>query len=102
MLINIGEKYMVVFLQPDSADPNGYQSIRLRFFGGSGNGGDYDYDLNEMERGNRSILIGRGPECNVKLNDKLLSKVQCHVRAEVADEQQQGRGNMQWILYDGF
>jgi predicted component of type VI protein secretion system len=33
-----------------------------------------------MRGGEREILIGRAPDCDLSINDKLLSKVQCHIK----------------------
>ena len=37
-------------------------------------------------------MIGRTPSCDIKIEDKLLSKMQAMIR------QEQG----EWVLYDGF
>ena len=44
-------------------------------FGGPNNGEIYEFNTNEMKNGDKEILIGRTPECDVKINDKLLSKI---------------------------
>jgi len=38
------------------------------------------------------VVIGRTPSCDIKIDDKLLSKMQAMIR------QEQG----EWVLYDGF
>lgn len=38
------------------------------------------------------MVIGRTPSCDIKIDDKLLSKMQAMIR------QEQG----EWVLYDGF
>ena len=44
-------------------------------FGGPNNGEIYDFNLEEFKENKRDILIGRTPECDVKITDKLLSKI---------------------------
>eukprot|EP00356_Strombidium_inclinatum_P007549 CAMPEP_0170495206 /NCGR_PEP_ID=MMETSP0208-20121228/15076_1 /TAXON_ID=197538 /ORGANISM="Strombidium inclinatum, Strain S3" /LENGTH=159 /DNA_ID=CAMNT_0010771365 /DNA_START=723 /DNA_END=1202 /DNA_ORIENTATION=- len=82
MLINVGEAYIVVNLHPEGAEDMGqsYQTLKLKMFGGSGNGEQFEFELSEMQTGERDILIGRTPECNIRINDKLLSKVQSHIK----------------------
>ena len=77
MLINVGEAYIVVNLYPEGAEDlgNSYQTLKLKMFGGSGNGEQFEFDINEMQNGERDIMIGRTPDCNIQINDKLLSKV---------------------------
>ena len=41
-------------------------------FGGPNNGEIYEFNTNEMKNGEKEILIGRTPDCDVKINDKLL------------------------------
>lgn len=81
MLINIGEAYIVVNLYPLGADQQGqsYTTLKLKMFGGPNNGEIYDFGLEEIQNRKRDILIGRTPECDVKITDKLLSKIQCHI-----------------------
>ena len=40
--------------------------------------------------------MGRTPDCNIKINDKLLSKVQSHIKIEFRQD-----GSHVWVLYDG-
>ena len=75
MLINVGEVYVVVNIIPDDyTDENSLSQIKLKIFGGANNGEIYEYNQDEMQN-ERKILIGRTPECDIKISDKLLSKV---------------------------
>lgn len=81
MLINVGEAYIVVNLLPEDIDPDAsHHTLRLKIFGGSNNGDVYEYHVDQMLNGNKEIQIGRTPECDIKVNDKLLSKIQSHVK----------------------
>jgi len=77
MLVNVGEAYIVVNLLPEGAEEAGrsYDILKLKMFGGPGNGDVYEFHMTEMRGGEREILIGRTPDCDVKINDKLLSKI---------------------------
>jgi len=75
MLINVGEAYIVVNLLPEGMDEEGpFPILRLKIFGGANNGEIYEYNYEQMKPG-KEILIGRTPECEIKINDKLLSKI---------------------------
>ena len=75
MLINVGEAYIVVNLFPEGLEEDEpHHTLRLKIFGGTNNGEVYEYNINEMEGGQRIISLGRTPECDIKINDKLLSK----------------------------
>jgi hypothetical protein len=79
MLVNVGEAYIVVNLLPEGLeDYESHDTLKLKIFGGNNNGDLYEYSINEMTDG-RQILLGRTPNCNIKIDDKLLSKVQCHI-----------------------
>ena len=41
-------------------------------------------------------MLGRTPDCDIKINDKLLSKTQSHIKIEYTEN-----GNHKWILNDG-
>lgn len=59
---------------------------------------EFEFHLNQMRGGDREITIGRAPECDIYINDKLLSKIQCHIKV-VHDPH--NSNNYQWIIYDG-
>jgi len=50
MLINVGEAYIVVNLLPEGAEDQGnpYTTLKLKMFGGSGNGEEFSFDLNDI------------------------------------------------------
>ena len=77
MLINVGEAYIVVNLLPEGAEEEGrpYDTLKLKMFGGPNNGEVYEFNINDMQSQDKDILIGRTPECDIKINDKLLSKI---------------------------
>lgn len=76
MLINVGEAYIVVNLLPEGLDEEGpHHTLKLKIFGGLNNGEVYEFHVDDMDKGNRQITLGRTPECDIKINDKLLSKI---------------------------
>ena len=76
MLINVGEAYIVVNLFPEGLDDEGpHHTIKLKIFGGANNGEIYEFNVEQMNGGTRDILIGRTPDCDIKISDKLLSKI---------------------------
>lgn len=98
MLINIGEAYIVVNLLPEGLDDDGpHHTLRMKIFGGSNNGEIYDYTIDDMDGGNREVMMGRTPDCDIRIIDKLLSKTQCHVRLMYFDNDTKYR----WMLHDG-
>ena len=75
MLINVGEAYIVVNLLPEGLEEEGpHHTLRLKIFGGANNGEVYEYNIAAMQDGERTVLLGRTPDCDIKINDKLLSK----------------------------
>lgn len=77
MLVNVGEAYIVVNLLPEGAEDQGkpYETLKLKMFGGPGNGEVFEFNMNDMKNRDKDILIGRTPDCDVRINDKLLSKI---------------------------
>ena len=106
MLINVGEAYIVVNIVsgclisqdtdlqqyqqysgeggqqlhiPDDLDINADDpsvKLKLKIFGGPSAGEIYYY---KQEFTGKKIVIGRTPECDIRINDKLLSKNQAHI-----------------------
>jgi hypothetical protein len=98
MLVNVGEAYIVVNLLPEGLEDEGpHHTLKLKIFGGANNGETYQYHIDSMQDGVREIHIGRTPECDIKINDKLLSKVQSTVVLEFDQA-----GNFGWFLHDGY
>ena len=64
--------------------------LKLKIFGGPSAGEIYFYKP-EL---NKQIVIGRTPDCEIRINDKLLSKNQAVIQLS---DQTDG----QWILSDG-
>ena len=64
--------------------------LKLKIFGGPSAGTIYFY---KPEAGKR-IVIGRTPDCQIRINDKLLSKNQAMI--SLAED-----GSGQWVLTDG-
>ena len=62
---------------PAGAEDEGlsYDTLKLKYFGGSGMNDEFEFHLNQMHGGDREITIGRAPECDIYINDKLLSKI---------------------------
>mmetsp|Transcript_16474 Transcript_16474/g.27971 ORF Transcript_16474/g.27971 Transcript_16474/m.27971 type:complete len:218 (+) Transcript_16474:820-1473(+) len=97
MLVNVGEAYMVVNLLPEGAEEDEpLDTLKLKIFGGTNNGDVYEYSIEQMQGGERSILMGRTPDCDIKINDKLLSKVQSHIKVEFYSD-----NSFKWVLFDG-
>ena len=108
MLINVGEAYIVVNLLPEGAEEQGrpYETLKLKMFGGPGNGEIFEFNLQEIKDKEKDILIGRTPDCDVRINDKLLSKIQSHIKIQYMynknDQQSNNQGMLQWTLFDGY
>ncbi len=100
MIVNVGEAHIVVnLLNRDESGEVGVSMtgdedaqrgarLKLKIFGGP-TSGEIFYFKNEGQE----ILVGRTPNCDVRIEDKLLSKTQCHIRC-VEDDQ--------WIVVDGY
>ena len=96
MLINIGEAYIVVNLLPEGVDDEGpHHTMRLKIFGGSNNGEVYEFSVAEMNKGHREIVMGRTPDCDIRINDKLLSKAQCHMKLWY-----ESQDHYRWLLHE--
>ena len=121
MLINVGEAYIVVniitdslfhsdtdiqqYVQPvhdqqqqqqihlqqglDVYEEDGEYKLKLKIFGGPSAGEIYYY----KDEG-QTIIIGRTPECNIRISDRLLSKHQASIQFFKKEQA--------WVLTDGF
>lgn len=121
MLINVGEAYIVVniitgslfnidtdiqqYVQPshdtqqqqqihiqqglDVYDDDGQCKLKLKIFGGPSAGEIYYY-----RDDGQTIIIGRTPECNIRISDRLLSKQQASIQFFKQEQS--------WVLTDGF
>ena len=100
MLVNVGDVHIFVQMQPANAEEQNscYETLKLKYFGGSGPSEEFEYHVDQMQGGEREITIGRSPDCDIYINDKLLSKIQCHVKC-VLDPH--NHNYYQWIIYDG-
>lgn len=97
MLVNIGENYLQINLQSDEHSDVVNSTLQLKLFNGTNFGETYEFNVNKMEANKRDIFIGRGPNCDLRINDSLLSKIQCHIRLK-----QKQKKVFQWYLHDGF
>lgn len=100
MLVNVGDVHIFVQMLPVDAEEKGqsYEVLKLKYFGATGSSEEFEYHVNQMQNGNREITIGRSPDCDIYISDKLLSKIQCHIKCEFDS---QNYNNYQWIIYDG-
>mgnify|MGYP000929568544 CR=1 FL=1 len=69
--------------------------LKLKIFGGPAAGEVYFYKNEGQE-----IVIGRTPDCDIRINDKLLSKNQAMVSFQQNLSASEDEGA--WVLSDGF
>ena len=76
-------------------------NLKLKIFGGPSAGEIYYYRSTGL---NKEIVIGRTPDCDIRINDKLLSKNQASIRFAEHRVIEDGVAESQltWILSDGF
>jgi len=98
-LLNIGDTYIVVSLVSDEKDrlftnENNSQQrfcnnniIHLKIFSG-----DENYDPLNFQPSKSAIKIGRSNDCEVFIDDKRLSRVQCMIEFD---------NNVGWTIRDG-
>lgn len=87
-LINIGESYILVSF--DRTEKGSVMNkISIKVFGGEYTGEEKQYLAGHCHF--NGILIGRHPSCEIVVDDKLLSKVQCSILYT----------NSEWVLIDG-
>lgn len=96
MLINIGDTYLVVQLPPDSESAN--NRLVLKLFGSSPEAkGEFMFDVEQMEKCTRRLKVGRGKDCDIRVRDKTISKVQFHIIVE-----KKAASAFEWVLVDGL
>lgn len=66
--------------------------LKLKIFGGPSAGKVYYFKQDPS--GAKPIVIGRTPDCDIRLNDKLLSKKQASIEFDAAKSA--------WMLIDGI
>ena len=99
-LLNMGESFIIVNLvsekqtdeQPASGPAN---KLRLKLFGGPATGEVFYFTPNqgELEEEQTDVRIGRSNQCDVVIEDAVLSKLQAHIYFS--------RDRDCWILEDG-
>jgi len=73
-LINMGESYIVTNLvELESDDQESILQLKLKVF--SVNKADMP-DLYSVQNKNQLMVIGRSPNCDIRIEDELLSKMQ--------------------------
>ena len=85
MLINMGESYIVTNL------PDDQQKVKLRVFSVVR---AEQPDLFTLSHKDQVVVLGRSPNCDVRVDDDLLSKMQ----ATIYFSQEQQR----WVIQDGY
>mmetsp|Transcript_39541 Transcript_39541/g.29204 ORF Transcript_39541/g.29204 Transcript_39541/m.29204 type:complete len:212 (+) Transcript_39541:510-1145(+) len=91
-LLNMGESYIVANLLKPAEEAlmgRGIQRLRLKIF--SVSKADQP-DVFCCQNEDQEIIIGRTPNCDIRIEDKLLSKAQATVKYEKGE----------WVLTDGF
>ncbi|CAG9321255.1 unnamed protein product [Blepharisma stoltei] len=86
-LLHIGDNFLLINLV--KSNDSAFLRLRIKLFGAR-NTGDIFY-FNEPDYRNSAIRIGRTPNCEIQIDDTLISKIQCTIYYE--DEK--------WILADG-
>jgi len=85
-LINIGETFIVANIVSDSVN-NGKSQLRLKIFGIANSGETFYFPVEKKQ-----IAIGRQSQCDIVIQDKLLSKI--HSFVSYSDKSG-------WMLTDG-
>ena len=104
LLINMGESYIVTNLsQPDpemvqeyacSDSQQGAQpppKLKLRVFSVSKSD---QPDLHCCQFEEQEVVIGRSPNCDIRVDDELLSKMQASINFDL--------NTREWVLQDGY
>jgi len=91
LLINIGETFIVFTINEDKEKSD---DIILKIF--TGNGQSEIFEFNPKKK---NIIIGRDINCDVYMEDKMLSRKHCYIYYEKSDNNNEGRSN--WFIKDG-
>ena len=106
LLINMGESYIVTNLSaPDQdiaqeylansnqtgSDPNPPPKLKLRVFSVSKS---EQPDLHCCQFEEQEVVIGRSPNCDIRVDDELLSKMQACISFDLQLRE--------WVLQDGY
>jgi len=86
-LINIGETFIVANIVSDTIN-HGRTQLRLKIFGIANSGETFYFPIEKQQ-----ISIGRQTQCDIAIQDKLLSKI--HSMITYCDKNG-------WLLMDGF
>ena len=97
-LINMGESYMVTNLvtateeeEFDFNEGNPISKVKLRVFSVSKSDTPDLYSFVDPEQ---ELIIGRSPNCDIRIDDELLSKMQSTIAFD--------RDQQQWCITDGY
>lgn len=91
-LINMGESYIVTNLvEIENADNESFVQLKLKVF--SVNKADTP-DLYSCSNKNQLMVIGRSPNCDIRIEDELLSKMQSTIYFDQNAEA--------WVIEDGY
>ena len=91
LLINIGETFIVFTINEDKEKSD---DIILKIF--TGNGQSEIFEFNPKKK---NIIIGRDINCDVYMEDKMLSRKHCYIYYEKKENNNEGRSN--WFIKDG-
>ena len=91
LLINIGETFIVFTINEDKEKSD---DIILKIF--TGNGKSEIFEFNPKKK---NVIIGRDINCDVYMEDKMLSRKHCYIYYEKSENNNEGRSN--WFIKDG-
>lgn len=97
MLLNIGNKYLVITFGVDDNEPEenntidneNQKTLSLKVFGGEMVNYSYVFNANQVNK----IMIGKDEKCNVVINDEILDNIHCVIEF---------KNNIGWMLSDGY
>jgi pSer/pThr/pTyr-binding forkhead associated (FHA) protein len=74
---------------PQNDFDDGTQRLKIKIFGGPSAG-----EVFFFRASTKPLIVGRTPECDIMINDKLLSKCQSHIKYVSQVDQ--------WVMCDGY